>query len=105
MRERLCALFADCLEGVLEDDVEWATLAQHVHGLLLAAIPRGLRPEDEIGRRYALLAADDVEGLLVRLEHQVGARSLEQHGQQKKPEHNVLSALLVREHAARRCRL
>ena len=40
-----------------------------------------MRPEDEIARRYALLAANDAEGLLIRLEHQAGGR-LTQKGQQ-----------------------
>ena len=79
LRERLCALFADCLEGVLEADAEWNFFAQHVHGLVLAAVPKGMRPEDEIARRYALIAANNVEGLLIRLEHQAGVRATTRH--------------------------
>ena len=50
VRERLCAIFADVLEGCLDNDPVWATLAQGAPRLLLASVPRGAHLTAELNK-------------------------------------------------------
>ena len=67
LRERLCALDADCLEGTLADEAVWATLAEAQAKLLLYAIPARMAPVVELEQRIALWEAQDFEALLFRV--------------------------------------
>ena len=75
VRENLCAIFSDCLEGVLDGDSAWSVLAQCSHRLLLAAVPKGIRPEDEISRRLTLWHNNSIEALMLRVEQQSRSRA------------------------------
>ena len=70
VREKLCAIFGDVLEGCLDNDPAWATLAQGAPRLLLVSVPRGAHITAELQKRLSLWESGHIGTLLARIEQQ-----------------------------------
>ncbi len=55
LRERMCAVAADCLEGMLAGEDDWGVFAEAFWKLVLYAIPARMSPLVELEQRLALI--------------------------------------------------
>ena len=67
LRERMGAAFADCVEGLLDDDLTWAALCEAFSALVLHGVPYGVSNVVELEQRMAMWEAWDLQGLLGRV--------------------------------------
>ena len=84
LRERICAVASDCLEGLLDKDNNWALLCEGVSKLLLAKTPYGVSAQVEMARRLALWEGGDIAISLAYVEAQASQceeRLLQRGGQ------------------------
>ena len=70
VRERICAIASDCVEGSLAGELKWGLLGKSMHKLLLANCPQGVRAEVELATRISLWEGDDLGTLIARIEWQ-----------------------------------
>jgi len=74
LRERICAIASDCVEGLLDDDNDWALLCEAVSKLILARTPYGIADQVEMARRLSLWEGNDIATLLANVEAQASKR-------------------------------